>query len=520
MSAVITNRSTLSSSWRRALPPLALLLLALLALYIQSITSMVQIWERSGTFAHAYLVAPISLWLIWRRRHLLAVLAPQPQSLWLLPMAVVAAAWLVGELAGVNALTQGAATALIVMAVPAVLGNRVAREIAFPLGFLFFMVPFGEFLMPVMMESTADFTVAAVALSGVPVYREGMQFIIPSGAWSVVEACSGIRYLIASFMVGTLFAYLNYRSMRRRAAFWLVALAVPVVANWLRAYMIVMLGHLSGNTLAVGVDHLVYGWVFFGMVIGVMFFIGSRWSQPDDDLGAPAAGAPPVPVHAGAGLAPAWVALAAIALAAAPHGVAWQFEHGAAGPALTLALPDLPDVPKSKDAPAHTPLFEGPAAQASGVYASGAGAVTVHVAYYRRQHFGHKLVSSENTLVKSDDREWNRSASGGTSITVGDRQVGLRTAELRTVNAPGRDRQRRLEVRQILWVGGRLTTSDHLAAGLGVLNRLAGRGDDAAAINFYLPGAAEDGTGAKLDAFIARHLPAFEASLAATQAQR
>jgi len=39
---------------------------------------------------------------------------------------------------------------------------------------------------------------------------------------------------------------------------------VPIIANWLRAYMIVMIGHLSGNKLAVGVDHLIYGWLFFG----------------------------------------------------------------------------------------------------------------------------------------------------------------------------------------------------------------------------------------------------------------
>ena len=104
--------------------------------------------------------------------------------------------------------------------------------------------------MPWLMESTADFTVSALVLTGIPVYREGHQFIIPSGAWSVVEACSGVRYLIASLMVGALFAYLNYRSMRRRWLFMGVALVVPIVANWVRAYLIVMIGHLSNNKLA------------------------------------------------------------------------------------------------------------------------------------------------------------------------------------------------------------------------------------------------------------------------------
>ena len=70
--------------------------------------------------------------------------------------------------------------------------------------------------------------------------------------------------IIASLTVGTLFAYLSYRSLNRRLIFVGVAFAVPVIANWMRAYMIVMIGHLSGNKLAVGVDHLIYGWVFFG----------------------------------------------------------------------------------------------------------------------------------------------------------------------------------------------------------------------------------------------------------------
>ena len=151
--------------------------------------------------------------------------------------------------------------------------------LAFPLAFVLCRTHW-RLLLPRMMEWTADFTVLALRASGIPVYREGLQFIIPSGAWSVVEACSGIRYLIASVTAGCLFAYLSYQSMLKRAVFIGVAIVVPLVANWVRAYLIVMLGHLSGNTIATGVDHLIYGWLFFGLVIGVMFLIGARWVDP------------------------------------------------------------------------------------------------------------------------------------------------------------------------------------------------------------------------------------------------
>ena len=131
--------------------------------------------------------------------------------------------------------------------------------------------------MPQLMEWTADITVLALRLTGIPVYREGQNFNIPSGSWSVVEACSGVRYLIASLVIGTLYAYLTYRSTLRRLVFIGFSILVPVIANWVRAYMIVMIGHLSGNKLAVGVDHLIYGWLFFGVVILLMFWIGARW---------------------------------------------------------------------------------------------------------------------------------------------------------------------------------------------------------------------------------------------------
>ena len=316
MSAVLGATSLPTSTWRRSLAALGLLLLGLLLLYRETALAMWGIWMRSETFAHAVLVPPIVLWLVWRRRHHVAVLTPQPQPWLLLPLAVAALGWLIADLAGVNAGSQLMFTAMLVLAVPAVLGLSVARALMFPLAFLFFMVPIGEFLMPALMEATADFTVKALMLSGVPVYREGLQFIIPSGAWSVVEACSGVRYLIASFMVGTLFAYLNYNSAKRRLLFGLVSLGMPIVANWLRAYMIVMLGHLSDNRIAAGVDHLIYGWVFFGVVIMLMFWVGSRWAEPELALPTPgsalsAAQQAALPASQGAAV---WIVASAAAL--------------------------------------------------------------------------------------------------------------------------------------------------------------------------------------------------------------
>ena len=69
--------------------------------------------------------------------------------------------------------------------------------------------------------------------------------------------------------------------MWRRLVFIALSIIVPIIANGIRAYLIVMIGHLSNNRLATGVDHVIYGWVFFGFVMMLLFWIGSQWREPD-----------------------------------------------------------------------------------------------------------------------------------------------------------------------------------------------------------------------------------------------
>jgi exosortase A len=238
-----------------------------------------EIWWRSDTYAHGLIVLPVFGWLVWRGRDRLAVAQARPAAWMAVPALLAGLAWLLGQMVSVAAASHFFLVSLVVITLVGTLGWPLSRVLLFPLMFLFFGVPIGDFMLPTLMKYTAEFTVWALRLSGVAVYQEGLHFVVPNGRWSVVEACSGIRYLIASLTVGALYAYLNYTSLKRRLLFMLVAVAVPVLANWIRAYMIVMLGYLSDNRIAAGVDHLIYGWVFFGIVISLVFWIGGRWHE-------------------------------------------------------------------------------------------------------------------------------------------------------------------------------------------------------------------------------------------------
>lgn len=487
-------RAQVPAPWRRALLPFAGLLVAIVVLYLPTAQAMVAVWSRSETFTHAFVVPPIVLWLVWRKRFELRRLAPQPQPWMLLALAAMAVLWMLGDLAAANVVTQFAFTAMLVLSVPAVLGRQVTQVILFPLVFLFYAVPAGESLTPIMMQWTADFTVKALRVSGIPVYREGLQFVIPSGSWSVVEACSGIRYLIASFMVGSLFAYLNYRSFRRQLAFVAVSIVLPIVANWLRAYMIVMLGHLSNNQIAVGADHLLYGWVFFGIVIIGMFFIGARWAEPD--LPTPAGGTGELEPAATA--ARAWsMALAAALMLLAPHFLLSRLVEPMALSAPALSLPaKLSEAWVAGPLPLTDwkPVFAEPSAEATQTYMGPGGPVAVHLAYYRGQNDDRKLVGSRNMLVRSTDFQWNLLKSDTLQVPLADAVLTMRSAELLGEQKRGGGERQRLLVWRLYWIGGHVTTSDVMAKLLSAWQRLNGQGDESAALLIYAaeatPGAA------------------------------
>lgn len=478
-----------SARWTRPLSTLAVLLVAILALYARTAQGMVAIWSVSDTYAHGFVVPFISLWLIWRIRHSLAVHAPKPApSAWLLLLGA-AGLWLAGDLVAVNAVTHLSLVLLLVLAVPSILGWSVTLAMAFPLGFLLFAVPVGDFMLPQLMEWTADFTIWALRLSGIPVYREGLQFIIPSGAWSVVEACSGIRYMIASVTVGCLFAYLSYSSLKKRLIFLAVAILVPLVANWMRAYMIVMIGHLSGNELATGVDHLIYGWVFFGLVILIMLFIGARWADtPELSAGPLPLVANPTPFLEARSIALA--AVAALLIVATPHLLERLLAISINTGTVALSEPSVqPPWQSATTTPSDwTPAFTLPSATRHlGFIGPQGQTVGLHLSYYRNQNYERKLVTSVNVLATSDDKQWAQVSGGSATTQLAGQPLIVAAATLRNQAGGLTASGQRLQVWRFYWVNNRFTASDALAKIQGALSRITGQGDDGAIVVIYTP---------------------------------
>jgi exosortase A len=476
---------------------LALALLAPLVLYLGTVRSLVAIWNSSETFAHGYAILPISLWLIWRRRENFSLYPPRPWPPALLLLAVLGAGWLAAQLGEVQVVSQYAFVAMLPVAALAMFGPRLAGSLAFPLLFLLFAVPFGEIFIAPLIDFTANFAVAAVRASGIPVLRSGTRFELPTGSWSVVEACSGLRYLISSITLGCLYAYLTYRSQWRRLLFVALAVVVPILANGVRAYGIVMIGHLSGMELATGVDHIIYGWLFFGLVMFVMFWIGSFWREDvpgkNDAKAKPAPAAAPMAAQAStarvAGMAAAVLAVSAMWPAAAIVGE--RANHNPAPVRLGDAAVSLPAAPEFAD---WRPAFQRPDAQLHRTYGEAGVPVGLDVLYYRNQNREKSLISSVNRLADYKDA-WHEIDGATKSATLAGQPLAVREAVL---TAP----QGTIMVWTFDWVGGHYTSSGVKGKLYQAAAKARLAGDDGAAVMLSTPAENRDAARAALERFL------------------
>ncbi len=457
------------TSWRKAVLLLALSWLAGVALLHPTFMSMVDIWERSETFAHGYVILPIALWLTWRNRTFLAAVPTRADWRALLVIVPLGLGWLAARIGSVLVVEQYALVGILIATVWLLMGPRMLRAVGFPLGFLLLMVPNGEALIPRLIEFTADFTVGAVKLIGIPVYREGPFFTLPSGEWNVVEGCSGLRYLIASITLGVLYAYLTYRTLWKRVAFSLAAVIVPIFANGMRATLIVLIAHYSDMKLALGVDHFIYGWVWFGIVMLVMFWIGLIWREDLDEVQpAPAVKADPA----------YRLALAlAILLALFPLYEGHLSSRAIATP--TLALPAPAPGWQQVDTPFSTwePHWSGMDHKLLGHYRKGDQQVLLFVAWYGAQRQDAELINTQNYMVRQKHPDWRdmRRTEMDTSISGHP----LPMAESGLMANGGNQRI-------LAWQWHRIQGKDGISAYRAKLDlalaKLMGRSDEAAAI--------------------------------------
>ncbi len=265
--------------------------------YFPILRNMVHHWSVVEDYQHGFIVAPLALFFAYERRWDLEDAPVKGSWLGLIPMLLGLTSLAIGRLGTELMTMRGGFVLTLIGLVLLLLGREIFKILAFPLFFLFLMVPLPQSLVntiafPLQLIA-AKFAVWSLQELGIPALVEGNIIHLAHAKLFVEEACSGLRSLMALVTLGVVFAYFF-----KRGALWiklfLVASTIPI-AIFINAFRVALTGFLAhhfGEAAAEGVIHDFQGIFTFGLAFFMLLGEGRLI-----DLGIRIAGGRTEPEH-------------------------------------------------------------------------------------------------------------------------------------------------------------------------------------------------------------------------------
>ena len=266
-----------TSSWPRAGAAVGLFAVLLGALYWSILRDLVAQWWDDANFSHGFLVPLFSGYVLWNLRAKLGSLPVRGSWAGLPVLVAGAAALLLGDIASELFLARSSLIVILAGLILFHLGGAWLRALAFPLGFLFFMIPWPATLFYAvafpLQNVAAQNAVWVLDLIGVPVLRDGNVIHLSQITLGVTEACSGIRSLISLLALAVAWGYLTLTGPWAIAALAAAAVPITIAANAGRVVVTGLLAQWLGPWYAHGFFHSFSGWLIFLFAIACLFAV-------------------------------------------------------------------------------------------------------------------------------------------------------------------------------------------------------------------------------------------------------
>jgi len=285
-----------SSRWMRAGGVYGVLGIVLV-LYFPGLVSLTRFWNDNvnKAYTHGYLIALICLWLLVRiRPHLQRT--PWVTARSMLPaVAAAGLASLIAYRAGILFACQILLPILCWSSVYAACGREAARLCAFPLGYFYFAVPVWGVINPLAQWSTVFAVRLLLRACGIPAYFNANFVQVPAGVFEIAGGCSGLHFIVVGLAIAVLYGELRSDVLRDRIKLGALAILLAAVANWIRVFSIILVGHFTDmQGYLVRVSHYAYGWwIFAGTMVAFFLIVHRYFPEPPTALNSTSAESPP-----------------------------------------------------------------------------------------------------------------------------------------------------------------------------------------------------------------------------------
>ncbi len=385
------------------------LTIAVALVYWPSATALDHLWRdtHEETYTHGYLILLLSLWLAFREREQLATapVAPVPRAL--LGLVGLSALWLFAYRATIQELHLLVLPLILWTAILAALGWRVARLLAFPIGYLYFAMPIWSDINGLVQSLSAKMTALLIFLTGLPAFMQGNYVQLPGGEIEIAASCSGLHALIVGLALATLYGKIAEVPLRRRWLWIAVMGALSLIVNWVRIFIVITAAVFTEMQSSLVRHHYWLGWwLFAGAFALFLWWTGRNHPNSANDLSVAEPPAPPLVGSAGIGaftVVSGFVALAALPLAS--YGLDWI--RADASTSISIAWPSVPSGWRADPVEGNewTPHFVNASVEGRRRFVDANGhAVEVFTVAYLVQTQDGKLLSFWNSLLAGGER--------------------------------------------------------------------------------------------------------------------
>ncbi|AGH80213.1 transmembrane protein EpsH [Psychromonas sp. CNPT3] len=230
-------------------------------------------WWSNGPYSHGLLGFVLCAFCFWQKRHEMPKY--QPHYLGILGVVLSTGILLLADLSHLGQL-QVLSFLLIFMALLcSVYGYPVLRILFIPLTILALTLPIWNILQIPLRELSTSISFFFIKLYGISVWRENYHILTPAGTFLVEQACSGLGFILASAIYALFIVHIKHISLRKGLYLFGFAIAIALLANWIRIISIIIIGSQTQMQHFVVQDHLTFGWLVFAVCFLITIYVAS-----------------------------------------------------------------------------------------------------------------------------------------------------------------------------------------------------------------------------------------------------
>lgn len=256
---------------------IAILAASLAAFYHQTIEGLLRFYRTDGDYSYVWILPLVVGYIIWKRRSALvraAIRTNWPGGFWFLVFFLIS---LYGIIGSSPSAVRPALPIVVLAIVLFCFGRQVFTLLFFPLALLVFMIPLPTLLQtqiggPLKLVSTG-LGVGLLRAAGVSVFVEGNIIDLGVTQLQVVDACSGLRYLLPLLALGVIFAHFFEKTAWKRVSLVLATIPIAIFANGIRIGITGFLAQRYGPDAAEGFFHGFSGWLIFVFALSLMVLL-------------------------------------------------------------------------------------------------------------------------------------------------------------------------------------------------------------------------------------------------------